>query len=74
MGGRITHVPAPKDDCIRGWGCADKPSPNDYKPGTQWTCDNCGKVWVVVEGAQYNEPYQAWRTLTEKNKNGMDRF
>lgn len=74
MGGRITYVPPPKDGCIRGWGCADKPNANDYEPSTQWTCDNCDQVWVVVEGAQYNEPYKAWRKLTYKNIEGEDKF
>jgi hypothetical protein len=36
-----------------------------YPAGTLWECDDCGKQWVVVTGAQYNEPYSAWRDASQ---------
>lgn len=54
-------------------GCADKPPADTLPRATQWQCDVCDQTWVVVEGAQYNESYSAWRRLTEKNVGGHDR-
>lgn len=73
MTGRITHVPNLAQRCETAAGCPDKPSPNILQPGTIWQCDECAREWVVVYGAQYNEPYQAWRRLTESNRAGQDR-
>lgn len=70
MTGKITFVPSAADRCRLE--CPDKPPPAMLKPRTQWTCDECGKVWVVVEGAQHNEPYQAWRVLTDATRDGRD--
>lgn len=52
--------------------CEGMGSPYAYASGTQFHCDECPKKWVVVEGAQYNEPYKAWRPLTWKNRTGRD--
>lgn len=73
MTGKITFTPTPAARCERTGGCPDKPQPSVLKPGTIWQCDECAREWVVVEGAQYNEPYQAWRRLTESNRGGQDR-
>lgn len=73
MTGRITHVPEPTAACERPGGCLGRPSADLYRPGTVWTCDECDREWVIVEGAQYNEVYRAWRRLTEANRNGSDR-
>lgn len=73
MGGRITYVPGPEDVCKTYQGCEGKPPAGMLKPKTQWTCNVCGKIWVVVAGAQYNEPYQAWRKLTNQTRGGFDR-
>lgn len=71
MIGRITFEPPHPTACDRGT-CEGKPPADNYRPGTIWTCDECDREWVVVEGAQYNEPYQAWRHLTERNREGRD--
>ena len=71
MAGRITFVPSTPTACEQGH-CAGKPSPDPHRPGTIWTCDECGKEWVLVQGAQYNETYRAWRRLTERNRGGSD--
>jgi len=73
MTGRITHVLEPAAVCERPGGCPDMPKAEAHRPGTVWTCDECGREWVVVEGAQYNESYRAWRRLTDRNRNGDDR-
>lgn len=73
MTGMIVHVPAAAKRCELSAGCAEKPPADDLRPGTVWRCDECGREWVVVAGAQYNEPYQAWRRLTESNRGGQDR-
>lgn len=73
MTGRITFVPFPSTRCESPEGCADKPGAAALRPGTIWKCDECGREWVVVEGSQYNEPYRAWRRLTESNRGGQDR-
>ena len=70
MTGKITFVPGPEDQCRLA--CPDKPSCAALKPRTPWTCDYCGKVWVVVEGAQYNEVYRSWRRLTHATRDGRD--
>jgi ribosomal protein L37AE/L43A len=67
MSGTIT---APPPEAHK---CEGIPLPALYHEGTVWTCDDCGKKFVVVRGAQYNESYLAWRTLTEENKNGADK-
>lgn len=72
MTGRITHVPAPRDLCAAR-ACPGKPDPAPLRRGTIWTCDDCSREWVVVHGAQYNEPYHAWRRLTERNRDGIER-
>ncbi|QDK03259.1 hypothetical protein SEA_DEJAVU_18 [Microbacterium Phage DejaVu] len=66
MGGRIIYVPNDPHEC------GSKPVSAMLKKGTQWQCNDCDQVWVVVEGAQYNEPYSAWRRLTERNRDGRD--
>jgi ribosomal protein L37AE/L43A len=72
MTGKITFVPTQKTLHDRE-GCQGKPHPDSQVRGTIWTCDDCGKEWVKVEGAQYNEAYSAWRVLTEKNRDGIER-
>lgn len=71
MTGRITHTPTPQTLHDRK-GCDGKPDANMHARGTIWTCDDCGKQWVVVQGAQYNESYSAWRVLTDRNREGYD--
>ena len=66
MGGTITPPPPPAHQC------EGRPFADGYRAGTIWTCDECGKKFVVVQGAQYNEPYTAWRALTERNRTGSD--
>ena len=73
MTGRITFVPTPAAVCDRPGGCRDKPHPQVHSRGTIWTCDECGKEWVLVTGSQHNETYEAWRPLTERNRDGSDR-
>ncbi|WP_234057933.1 hypothetical protein [Microbacterium sp. NFH-22A-Y] len=73
MGGRITFTPPRRSVCDRPAGCQGRPAPEPYPRGTIWTCDECGSEWVVVEGAQYNEAYSAWRRLTDRNRDGSDR-
>lgn len=72
MTGRITYEPPPEATCKR-YGCADMPKADSLKPATIWQCDVCGKEWVVVTGSQYNEDYSAWRTLSDKTRDGYDR-
>lgn len=57
MSGRIVYTPTPHER----HGCQGRPPAADYPAGTLWECDECGMRWVAVEGAQYNERYQAWR-------------
>ena len=66
MPGRIISEPT------REHVCADKPVADRYARGTQWQCDECHTIWVLVVGAQYNESYSAWRVMTERNRNGQD--
>ncbi len=73
MSGRITFGPEPAAVCDRPGGCPEKPRAEAHSRRTVWTCDECGREWVVVEGAQYNEPYSAWRRLTQRNRDGSDR-
>lgn len=73
MPGRVTFVPSPKAVCERPAGCLDKPRPEAHARGTIWTCDVCGREWVVVTGSQFNEHYSAWRILTAANREGYDR-
>lgn len=72
MTGRITYVPPTPAACDRPSGCPDKPPVTVHRPGTIWTCDECGREWVLVTGAQYNEAYAAWRPLTAQNRDGRD--
>lgn len=72
MSGRIVYEPSTPSACERG-NCEGKIRAPELRPGTIWKCDECGKQWVVVQGAQYNESYQAWRVLTERNRDGLDR-
>lgn len=72
MSGRITFIPKTPTACERG-SCEGKPDPKLHRDGTIWQCYECGKEWVVVSGAQYNESYTAWRVLTERNRGGSDR-
>ncbi len=75
MGGRIIHVPEHPAPCSGYFpNCDGMPRADDHRPGTIWECDLCRRKWVVVAGAQYNEAYQAWRELTEKNREGRDEF
>lgn len=72
MTGRITFVPTAAQRCETQLGCPDMPPAAGLVPGTIWQCDGCGREWVVVAGAQYNEPYQAWRRLSEQNRDGRE--
>lgn len=72
MSGEITYIPTEKSNCETYQGCDGKPSADLYRPRTQWTCNSCGQIWVVVAGAQYNEPYQAWRKLTDRTRDGRE--
>jgi len=65
--GRIISTPDP----MRNHRC-DLPRAESYQRGTVWECDDCEKQYVVVQGAQYNEAYTAWRRLTEGNRDGSD--
>jgi hypothetical protein len=60
MSGRIIFQPT-RNACASFAGCAGRPKADAYPAGTLWECDDCHKQWVVVTGAQYNEPYSAWR-------------
>lgn len=66
MSGTITPPPPAAHKC------EGLPSADEHLPATVWTCDDCGKKFVVVAGAQYNEPYQAWRVLTDRTRAGRD--
>ena len=72
MGGRITYRPRPASTHSDLWTCPGMPVPERHPRGTQWTCNECDRIWVVVEGAQYNEPYTAWRVLNGRNRDGRD--
>jgi hypothetical protein len=67
MPGKIISTPAGPPH-----KCTGQPRADLLSHGTVWRCDECNKDWVVVKGSQYNEPYSAWRPLTEHNKNGRD--
>jgi hypothetical protein len=73
MAGKIIHVPPVANTHTDRTPCPDIPIAASYRPGTQWQCDDCNRVWVVVEGVQYNEPWSAWRRLTALNMDGRDR-
>lgn len=60
MTGRIIFVPPRPTACDRGQ-CEDKPRAEGYRDGTIWECDHCGAQWIVWSGAQYNEPFTAWK-------------
>lgn len=72
MAGRITYVPEPASTHSDRQRCPGMPAPEMFPRGTQWTCNECDRIWVVVEGAQYNESYSAWRILTDRNRLGRD--
>ena len=36
-------------------------TPEKYRDGTIWQCDDCCAQWEKWSGAQYNEPFDAWR-------------
>lgn len=63
MTGRIIYTPPIPTSCDRG-ECADKPKADGLRDGTIWECDHCGRHWIVWSGAQYNEPFSAWRRAT----------
>jgi hypothetical protein len=71
MAGSITYTPPVKTRHALV-GCEGRPNARNYVRGTVWTCGECKQEWVVVEGMQYNEPYTAWRKLTERNRDGRD--
>ena len=48
----------------------DEPPSTPHVAGTIWTCDECGREWVLVVGSPYNEPYSARRPLTEATETG----
>ena len=50
MSGKIVYEPPIPCHC-------DRPDPADYKAGTMWACDDCGKWWEVVTAG--SSPY--WR-------------
>lgn len=66
MPGKIISLPASAHKCT------DLPNANTLEPATVWQCDECDAKWVIVEGAQYNVAYRAWRLLTELNADGTD--
>jgi hypothetical protein len=43
MTGRIISEPTPEHSC------QGKPAAEKYEPGTAWQCDDCGRVWVVIQ-------------------------
>lgn len=61
MSGRIVYTPPPSSECERLNRCLDIPPAGRYPDGTVWQCDSCGKRWEKWSGAQYNEPFDAWR-------------
>ena len=60
VSGRIVYEPLPPTGCERGM-CEGKPKPENYRDGTIWQCDDCCAQWEKWSGAQYNEPFDAWR-------------
>lgn len=64
--GQIVSIP------LAAHGCEGFPEAAAYPAGTVWKCLECGQEWVCVKGAQYNEPYSAWRRITESNMFGED--
>ena len=66
MAGTITPPPS------EAHKCEGRPPAEHYQRATVWTCDDCGKKFVVVVGSQYNEPYTAWRVLTDWTRGGFD--
>ena len=64
MSGKIIYEPPVPTPCDRG-ACEGKPEAKDYRDGTRWQCDECGAVWEVYSGAQYNIPYTSWRRLKD---------
>lgn len=66
MTGKIIYEPPVPTPCDRG-ACEGKPKPENYRDDTRWQCDECGAIWEKYSGAQYNEPYSAWRRV----KNGI---
>lgn len=66
MSGRIIYEPPTPSSCDRKH-CEGKPEAADYRDGTIWQCDHCGLKWEVWSGAQYNDPFSAWR-VTEGEK------
>ncbi len=67
MSGTITPPPP------EAHKCEGLPPAESHPRATVWTCDDCGKKFVVVWGSQYNEHYSAWRPLTDLTKDGYDR-
>jgi hypothetical protein len=63
MTGRIIYTPPVPTLCDREL-CADKPEAEGLRDGTIWECDHCARTWIVWSGAQYNEPFSAWRRTT----------
>ena len=60
MSGKIIYEPPRPTACDRGM-CQGKPKPERHRDGTIWECDDCGAQWEKWSGAQYNEPFDAWR-------------
>lgn len=60
MSGLIIFEPAMPTACERGQ-CEGKPKAEFHRDGTLWQCNHCGEVWEVWSGAQYNEPFSAWK-------------
>ena len=58
MPGKIIYTPNNPPTC--GDWCEGLPRAVYYSDGTIWQCSVCGKKWVRVSGAQYNEPYATW--------------
>lgn len=58
--GRIVYEPPRPTACDLG-RCEGKPKPENYRDGTIWQCDHCDARWEKWSGAQYNEPFDAWR-------------
>jgi len=60
MTGRIVYTPPIPSACKLDL-CPEKPDAEGLRDGTIWQCDHCGRYWLVWSGAQYNEPFSAWR-------------
>lgn len=63
MGGRITFEPPLVSNCETYLGCDGKPPAGNYREGTRWRCDDCGRTWAVVEGRDRGVSETIWRLI-----------